>query len=73
MDTRLIFRDCLGFRSGDAARKFRCAMVTIRNEVKLGLANPPGCLPGKSAKVRIEVPVPQTDTGRRVENTKALG
>ena len=73
MDIRLIFRNYLGFRSGDAAQKLWCAMVTIQSLVMLGVANPPGRLPGKSAKVRIKVPVPQTDTGRRVEYTKALG
>ena len=29
-------------------------------------------LPGKASKVRCCKTVPQTDTGRRVENTKAL-
>ena len=48
-------------------------MVSNPEEARLGQANPPGRLPGKAAKVRIKGPVPQTDTGRRVENTKALG
>lgn len=30
-------------------------------------------LPGKVSKHRYEATVPQTDTGGRVENTKALG
>ncbi len=73
MDIRLTFRNYLGFRSGDAARKSGGAMVSNPDEARLGQANPPGRLPGKAAKVRIEVPVPQTDTCGRVEYTQALG
>jgi hypothetical protein len=73
MDTRLIFRDYLGFRCGDAAWKTLCAMVTRGVQARLGQVNPPGRLPGKAAKVRTEVSVPQTDTGGRDEYSKALG
>jgi hypothetical protein len=48
-------------------------MVTNQDESRSGEVNPPGRLPGKSAKVRIKVSVPQTDTCGRVEYTQALG
>src|ERR1700747_2715881 len=53
MDTRLTFRDYLEFdqdRCGDAACKSLGAMVSKRGETRLGKGNPPGRLPGKSAK-----------------------
>ena len=37
-------------RCGDASRKFLCAMVSKGSEVRLGRGNPPGRMPGKSAK-----------------------
>jgi hypothetical protein len=33
-----------------ASRKFLCAMVSKGSEVRLGRGNPPGRMPGKSAK-----------------------
>ena len=42
-------------------------------EARAGEENPPVCLPGKAAKVRSKVSVPQTDTGGRDEYSKALG
>lgn len=30
-------------------------------------------LPGKASKLQLDMAVPQTDTGGRVEDTKALG
>jgi hypothetical protein len=48
-------------------------MVSNPGEGRLGLANPPGRPPGKAAKVRIKVPVPQTDTCGRDEYSQALG
>ena len=48
-------------------------MVTNPDEVRSGEENPPGRTPGKSAKVRTRVSVPQTDTCGRVEYTQALG
>ena len=59
-------------RRGDADRKPWSAMVTIQGEGRSGEGNPPGRLPGKASK-ESQVSVPQTDTGGRVENTKALG
>ena len=59
-------------RRGDADRKPRGAMVTNRGEGRSGEANPPGRLPGKASK-ESQVSVPQTDTGGREENSKALG
>ncbi len=59
-------------RRGDADRKHRCAMVSIRCEGRSGQANPPGRPPGKSSKEN-QVTVPQTDTGGRDEYSKALG
>ena len=47
-------------------------MVSNQGEGRLGEANPPGRPPGKSSKEN-QVTVPQTDTGGRVEDTKALG
>ena len=73
MDTRLTFRDYLvRQKRGDAARKLWGAMVSNRGEARSGEGNPPGRLPGKSAK-ESKVSVPQTDTGGRVEYTQALG
>ena len=48
-------------------------MVPIRELVRLGMANPPSRQPGKSAKVRAEESVPQTDTGGQDEYSQALG
>ena len=74
MDTRLIFRDLRRrYRCGDADPRLKQAMVSCEAEGRTGKANPPVRLPGKAAKVRSKVSVPQTDTGGRVEDTKALG
>ena len=59
MDTRLTFRDYGESdqdRCGDAACRPWGAMVTNRGEARLGGANPPGRLPGKSAKEGFSYP-----------------
>ena len=53
MDTRLIFRDYLNTIKTDAGTqtcKLRRAMVSNLVKRRAGEANPPGRLPGKSAK-----------------------
>ena len=42
-------------RRGDADRKPICAMVSIQDEARLGRGNPPGRLPGKSAKENFSI------------------
>ena len=75
MDSRLIFLHYQNSIKTDG--ETQCSNSSAqwfqrRVNARLGKANPPGRLPGKSSK-ESQVTVPQTDTGGRDEYSKALG
>ena len=73
MDTRLIFRD---YRDSSEAGTQRVSSGAqwLQSRMKRGLDRQIRQAVCQENPLRLDqVPVPQTDTGRRVENTKALG
>ena len=75
MDTRLTFRDYLGSIKTDAGTQRVSPLAQwLQGRVKRGWESEvrPAVCQEKPLR-RIKISVPQTDTGGRVENTKALG
>ena len=75
MDSRLIFLHYLvpiKTEGGTQPISSGAQWLQSRVEGRSGEGNPPGRLPGKASK-ESQVSVPQTDTGGREENSKALG
>ena len=75
MDTRLIFRDYLGsIKTDGGTQRVSPDAQWFQSRMKRGLDwQIRRVVCQENPLRRIEVPVPQTDTGGRVEYTQALG